>query len=97
MMKKMGPLTDLLKHLPMGGPLKKLKEIDVDENMFVQTEAIINSMTPAERDRPHLLDARRKRRIARGSGTNVQAVNQLIRQYQEMQKMIRQMGKRKMF
>jgi len=97
MMKKMGPLTDILKHLPMGGPLKKLKEMDVDESVFVQTEAIINSMTPAERERPHLLDARRKRRIARGSGTNVQAINQLIRQYQEMQKMIKQMGKRKMF
>jgi signal recognition particle subunit SRP54 len=97
MMKKMGPLTDLLKHLPMGGPFKKLKDVDIDEKVFAQTEAIINSMTPRERDDPHILNAGRKKRIAKGSGTSVQAINQLIRQYQEMQKMLRQMGKRKMF
>jgi signal recognition particle subunit SRP54 len=97
MMKKMGPLTDLLKHLPMGGPFKQLKDVDIDEKVFVQTEAIIHSMTPRERDNPGILNAGRKRRIARGSGTTVQNINQLLRQYQEMQKMLRQMGRKKMF
>ena len=97
MVRKMGPITDLLKHLPMGGPFKKLAEMDIDEKVFTQTAAIIQSMTKAEREEPGLLNASRKKRVAAGSGTTVQAVNQLIRQYAQMQKMIKQMGRRKMF
>lgn len=97
MVRKMGPITDLLKHLPMGGPFKKLADMEVDEKVFTQTAAIIQSMTLAEREEPGLLNASRKKRVAAGSGTSVQAVNQLIKQYAQMHKMIKQMGKRKMF
>ncbi len=97
MVRKMGPITDLLKHLPMGGPFKKLAQMDIDEKVFTQTAAIIQSMTKAERERPGILNASRKKRVAMGSGTSVQAINQLLRQYQQMQKMLKDMGRRKMF
>jgi signal recognition particle subunit SRP54 len=97
MVRKMGPITDLLKHLPMGGPFKKLAEMEVDEGVFTRTAAMIQSMTLDERERPHILNASRKKRVAKGSGTSVQDVNQLIKQYAQMQKMIKEMGRRKMF
>jgi len=61
----------------------------VDESQFKRIEAIINSMTPLERTKPGLLNARRKRRVARGSGTKVQDVNRLLKQYQAMRKMMK--------
>jgi signal recognition particle subunit SRP54 len=97
MVRRMGPITDLLKHLPMGGPFKKLADMEVDDGVFTRTAAIIQSMTLDERERPHILNASRKKRVAKGSGTSVQAVNQLLKQYAQMQKMIKEMGRRKMF
>ncbi|MEM9291554.1 MAG: signal recognition particle protein [Acidobacteriota bacterium] len=88
-MRKMGPLTEMLKLLPKAGPLKGLDKVNVDEKQFHRVEAIINSMTPAERRSPRLLNGSRKKRIARGSGTSVQAVNQLLKQYKMMRKMMK--------
>ena len=90
--KKMGPLTDILGMLPGMG--RVMKEIDLSsaEGNLKKTEAIINSMTAKERRNPNLLDGSRRRRIAAGSGTSVQDVNQLVKQFREMQKMMKQMG-----
>ena len=84
-MKKMGGIKSMLEMLPgMSG-----KDIDVDENAMKKPEAIIRSMTPKERRRPEILNASRRRRIAAGSGTTVQDVNQLIRQFEEMKKQMK--------
>ncbi|MCR4876502.1 MAG: signal recognition particle protein [Clostridiales bacterium] len=86
-MKKMGGLKSMISMLPgMSG-----KDIDVDENAMKKPEAIIRSMTPAERRDPSLLNASRRKRIAAGSGTTVQDVNQLIRQFEQAQQMMKQM------
>ena len=86
-MKKMGGLKSMISMLPgMSG-----KDIDVDENAMKKPEAIIRSMTPAERKDPSLLNASRRKRIAAGSGTTVQDVNQLIRQFEQAQQMMKQM------
>lgn len=97
MIKKMGPITDLLKNLPLGGPFKNLSDIDVDDRVLVKMEAILSSMTKKERENPKILDASRKKRIARGSGTQVQDINQLLRQFEEMQRMLKQFQKKKLF
>lgn len=91
--KKLGPLSSVLGMLP-GGMGKMAKEIDMDEaeGMLKITEAIINSMTMEERRYPKVLNASRRRRIAMGSGTSVQDVNQLVKQFRDMQKMMKQMG-----
>ncbi len=89
--KKMGPLDSLLKMIPGVG--KQLKGIQVDDNAFVKVEAIINSMTIKERQRPEILNGSRRKRIAGGSGTEVRDVNQLIRQFNEMKKMMKKMNK----
>jgi signal recognition particle subunit SRP54 len=90
--RKLGPLKGLLDMLPKVGPMKGLDKIgDADERRLVRTEAIINSMTPQERRNPQILAASRKRRIARGSGTSVQEINQLMKQYLQMKKMMKQM------
>jgi len=87
--KKMGPLENLLGMIPgMGGQLKNAK---VDQGAFTRTEAIIHSMTREERQKPQILNGSRRKRIARGSGTRVQDVNQLIKQYDQMKKMIKQL------
>ena len=91
-MRKMGPLSQLLELMPKTGPFKGLDASAVDEKEFRRTEAIINSMTPQERQRPGILNAKRKRRVARGSGTRVQDVNRLLKQYQGMRKMMKGMG-----
>lgn len=94
MIKKMGSLTDLLSSLPVGGPFKQLKDADLDETVLVRIEAMINSMTPRERERPEILNASRKRRISRGSGTTVQDVNRLLKQHRQMKEMMKRFGKK---
>lgn len=90
--KKMGSLSSLIGMLPgIGGQAKNLK---VDDNALVKTEAIINSMTYQERKKPKILNGSRRMRIARGSGTSIQEVNRLIKQFGEMQKMMSQFSKK---
>jgi signal recognition particle subunit SRP54 len=92
--RKMGPLTSLLKMMPgVGSQLGNLK---VDDRDLDRLQAIITSMTPEERRNPAILNGSRRRRIALGSGTNVQAVNQLVKQFGQMQKMMRQLQQGKM-
>jgi signal recognition particle subunit SRP54 len=93
-MRKMGPLTSLLKMMPGVG--SQLGNIKVDDRDLDRLEAIITSMTPEERRNPAILNGSRRRRIALGSGTNVQAVNQLVKQFGQMQKMMRQLSQGKM-
>ncbi|MFN3135264.1 MAG: signal recognition particle protein [Candidatus Kryptonium sp.] len=89
--RKMGPLRELLSMIPgVGGALRN---IDIDEKQLVKLEAIINSMTPEERRKPQIINASRKRRIAMGSGTTVQDVNMLLKQFEEMQKLIKQLNR----
>jgi signal recognition particle subunit SRP54 len=90
--KKLGPLNDLLKMIP--GVNRMAKELDpqLAQDGLKRTEAIINSMTLAERRNPDLLNASRRRRIASGSGTTVQDVNTLVKQFRDMQKLMKQMG-----
>src|SRR4051794_20738164 len=92
--RKMGPLTSLLKMMPgVGSQLGNLK---VDDRDLDRLQAIITSMTPEERRNPAILNGSRRRRIALGSGTNVQAVNQLVKQFGQMQKMMRHLQQGKM-
>lgn len=88
-MRKLGPLTQVLEMLPKAGPLRGLDASQVDESRLTKVEAIINSMTAAERRRPQILNGSRRKRIARGSGTSVQDINQLLKQYREMKKMLK--------
>ena len=87
---KMGSISSILNMLP--GVSGKIKEEDIDERKMPRTKAIILSMTKKERERPSLIDAKRKRRIAAGSGTRVEDVNNLLKQFDMMQKMMKQMG-----
>ncbi len=87
---KMGSISSILNMLP--GVSGKIKEEDIDERKMPRTKAIILSMTKKERERPSLIDAKRKRRIAAGSGTKVEDVNNLLKQFDMMQKMMKQMG-----
>ena len=92
-LKKMGPLGDLLKMIPgMGGLAKQLPEGPEAERELRRIEAIISSMTRAERAEPTLINGSRRKRIAAGSGTKVSDVNQLLKQFAEMQKVMKQMG-----
>jgi signal recognition particle subunit SRP54 len=88
-LRRMGPLAQVLEMLPKVGPLRGLDGANVDEGGLQRVEAIINSMTPVERRRPDVLNGSRKRRIAIGSGTSVQDVNRLLKQYRGMQKMFK--------
>jgi signal recognition particle subunit SRP54 len=94
MLKRMGPLQGVLKMIPGLG--NQLKDVDVDERQLARVEAIVLSMTPQERRMPHLINGSRRQRIARGSGTTVQQVNQLMSARKQMEKMMKQMGKGKM-
>src|SRR5213593_376994 len=95
MLRRMGPLQGILKMIPGLG--KQLDGLDqVDEKQMARVEAIILSMTPAERAMPHVIDGRRRLRIARGSGTNVQQVNQLLEARKQMAKMMKAMSSGKM-
>ncbi|WP_372973989.1 signal recognition particle protein [Muriicola sp.] len=87
--KKMGSMKDLMGMIPGAG--KALKGLDIDDDAFKHVEAIIHSMTPEERSNPSLLDASRKKRIAKGSGRSVQEVNQLLKQFNQMGKMMKMM------
>jgi signal recognition particle subunit SRP54 len=88
-LRRMGPLAQVLEMLPKVGPLRGLEGASVDEGGLKRVEAIINSMTPLERRRPDVLNGSRKRRIAMGSGTSVQDINRLVKQYRGMQKMFK--------
>ena len=91
--RKMGPLEQLVDMLPKVGPLQALpKDAKVDEGKLKQVEAIINSMTHQERQDHNVIDGKRRKRIARGSGTTVQDVNQVIKQYMQMRQMMKQYG-----
>jgi signal recognition particle subunit SRP54 len=95
--KKMGSMKDLVGMIPGAG--KALKDVDIDDDAFKGIEAIIHSMTPEERGTPSVINASRKKRIAKGSGTSVQEVNQLMKQFDQMSKMMKMMqggGGRKM-
>src|SRR5262250_3292846 len=93
--KKMGSLQSIVKMLPSIGPFAGLQNMadKVDDKEITRVEAIINSMTPYERDHHEVINGSRRKRIARGSGTSVQEVNQLLRQYAQMRKMFKGMGK----
>ncbi len=93
--KKMGSMESILKMLPSVGPFAGLQQAsaNVDEKQFTRLEAIINSMTPKERLNHEIISGSRRKRIAAGSGTTVQDVNQLLRQYAQMAKMFKQMGR----
>ena len=96
--KKMGNIKDLMGMIPGMG--KMVKDVDIDNDAFKHIEAIIQSMTPKERSNPRLLNSSRKKRISKGSGTSVQQVNQLLKQFEQMGKMMKMMqgggGKRMM-
>jgi len=87
--KKMGSMKDLVGMIPGAG--KALKDVDIDDDSFKHIEAIIHSMTPAERSNPSLINSSRKKRIGKGSGTSVQEVNQLMKQFNQMSKMMKMM------
>ena len=87
--KKMGNMKDLIGMIPGAG--KALKGLDIDDDAFKGIEAIIHSMTPAERTQPSIINSSRKKRISKGSGTSVQEVNQLLKQFNQMSKMMKMM------
>lgn len=89
---KMGSIRSIINMLPGVGD--KLRDVDVDEKQFVRIEAMITSMTKAEREKPSIINPSRKRRIAAGSGTKVEDVNRLLKQFDQMQKMMKQLGKK---
>jgi signal recognition particle subunit SRP54 len=92
--RKMGPLQSLLKMMPGVG--QQLGNVNLDERELDRLQAIIQSMTPEERANPKIIDGSRRRRIAHGSGTNVQAVGQLVKQFGQMRKLMRQLSRGKM-
>ena len=92
MMRKMGPLENLLGMIPGMG---KLDGLSFDERQIRRTEAIVLSMTPKERTKPEIINGSRRKRIAKGSGTTVMEVNQLLRQFSDMRKLMRSKGKMK--
>jgi signal recognition particle subunit SRP54 len=94
MLRKMGPLQSVIKMIPGMG--SQLKDVQIDEGQMRRVEAIVLSMTPKERRMPHLINGSRRKRIAAGSGTTVQQVNQLLTARKQMEKMMKQLGKGKM-
>jgi signal recognition particle subunit SRP54 len=90
--KKMGPIGQVLQMIPGAGQMAGAAQQAVDEGQFKRIEAIIDSMTPEERRRPELIKASRRRRIAVGSGTSTADVNRLLKQFVEMQKLMKQLG-----
>ena len=99
-MKKMGGLKDVLSMLPagmQGGGKFKIKESDVDEKKLISMKAVIQSMTKRERENPQIINSSRKQRIAKGSGTSVQEVNRVLKQFEQTKQMMKQMKNNKMF
>ena len=92
--KKMGSLQQIISMIPGIG--NKIKDVNMDkgENELKKIEAIISSMTLKERSKPSIINASRKKRIACGSGTSIQDINKLLRQFEQMQKMLKQFGKK---
>ncbi|MBC8457710.1 MAG: signal recognition particle protein [Deltaproteobacteria bacterium] len=91
--RKMGSMSDLINMIPGMGKIKQLKNLEVDENEFIKIEAIINSMTPQERRRHTLIKGSRRKRIAKGSGTSVQDINNLLKNYTQVVKMMKKINK----
>ncbi|MGZ4412098.1 MAG: signal recognition particle protein [Gaiellaceae bacterium] len=91
MIRRMGPLQGVLKMIPGLG--KEIKDADIDERQLVRVEAVVLSMTPEERRTPRIIDGKRRRRIAAGSGTSIQHVNQVLEMRRQMERMLKQMGK----
>jgi signal recognition particle subunit SRP54 len=91
-LKKLGPLDSLLSMMPKVGLLKDLKDVKVDEKEISRVVAIIDSMTPRERANHMIINGSRRRRIARGSGTSVQEVNQLLKQYAQARKIMKSLS-----
>ncbi|MDX2502561.1 MAG: signal recognition particle protein, partial [Deltaproteobacteria bacterium] len=91
--RKMGSIGDIMKMIPGMGKLKQMKNLDVDESEFVRIEAIINSMTPRERQQHSIINGSRRKRIAKGSGTRVQDVNRLLKNYTQILKMLKKFNK----
>jgi len=93
-MRKMGGMKGLMSMMPGIGKLKdQLKSANLDDKLLKRQEAIISSMTPEERRNPKILHAKRKKRVAAGSGTSVQDVNKLLKQYEKMAEMMKKMNK----
>jgi signal recognition particle subunit SRP54 len=92
MLKRMGPLENILGMLP---GMANLKDSSIDEGQLKRVEAIILSMTPGERAKPEMLNARRRQRVARGSGTSVSEVNNLLLRFGQMRKMMKKAGNMK--
>ena len=90
--RKMGSLSDMLKMIPGMGKIKQLKNMEVDDSELVRIEAIINSMTAAERRNHHIINGNRRKRIAKGSGTRVQDVNRLLKNYGQVMKMMKKLN-----
>ena len=90
--RNMGPLDELISMLPGAGKMKGLKDLKVDERKLRQVEAIVKSMTKEEKQNPEIINASRRKRIAQGSGTSVQDVNRLLKQFQDMKKMMKQVA-----
>jgi signal recognition particle subunit SRP54 len=91
--RKMGSIADLIKMIPGAGKSKQLKNVDVDDRELVKIEAIINSMTRQERRQHQIINGSRRKRIANGSGTSVQDVNKLLKNYSQVLKMVKKMNK----
>ena len=91
--RKMGSLSDIIGMIPGMGKMKQLKNMEVDDSELVRIEAIINSMTPQERRQYNIINGSRRRRIANGSGTTVQDVNRLLKNYAQVMKMMKKIGK----
>ncbi len=91
-MRKLGPLENILGMLP---GMNNVKDLNIDEKQIKRTEAIVLSMTDHERRRPDILNARRRQRIARGSGSTVTEVNDLLQRFNQMRKMMKNAGKMK--
>jgi signal recognition particle subunit SRP54 len=94
--RRMGPIGNLMGMLPGMGALKGMKDADVDEGELDRVEAIILSMTPEERRNPAMINGSRRKRIAAGAGVKVQHVNQLVKQFDQVRKLMKQMATGKM-
>src|SRR6476620_6103140 len=90
--RKLGALDQIMSMLPSIGPFKDLQKVKVDEKELVRVEAMINSMTPKERRNHQLINGSRRKRIAKGSGTSVEEINRLLKQFIQMKKMLKAMG-----
>jgi signal recognition particle subunit SRP54 len=91
--RKMGSLSEMIGMIPGMGKIKQLKNVEVDDRELIRIEAIINSMTPLERRRYAIINGSRRKRIAKGSGTSVQEVNKVLKNYAQVMKMIKQINK----